>query len=103
MYNIGGGRNIFIVIGAVKAWCLFSLFALLPFFSTTINVAILAWGFLCVWMGAATAYQTKGWRTLALPLVVLLVFVVGTAIAGILLAGAAFTFQGVMMELGLTN
>jgi uncharacterized membrane protein YvlD (DUF360 family) len=82
---------------------LFTIFALLPFVSTTINVAILAWGFLCVWMGAATAYQTKGWRTLTLPLVVLLVFVVGTAITGVLLAGAAFTFQGVMMELGLSN
>jgi hypothetical protein len=72
-------------------------------FSTAINFAILIWGFLCVWMGAATAHQTKGWRTLALPLVVLLVYVVGTAIVGVLLAGAEFTFQAVMMELGLNN
>jgi uncharacterized membrane protein YvlD (DUF360 family) len=82
---------------------LLTIFTLLPGFSATINFAVLLWGFLCVWMGAATAHQTKGWRTLALPLVVLLVYVIGTAIVGILLAGAEFTFQAVLMELGLHN
>jgi hypothetical protein len=52
-------------------------------------------------MGAATAHNTKGWRTLVLPLVVLLVYVVGTAIVAILLAGAQFTFQAVLANIGL--
>jgi hypothetical protein len=90
-------------LGFAHTVYLLTVFALLPGFSTAVNFAILLWGFLCVWMGAATAHQTKGWRTLALPLVVLLVYVVGTAIVGVLLAGAEFTFQAVMLELGLNN
>ena len=82
---------------------LFTIFALLPNFRTSVNFAILIWGFLCVWMGAATAHRTRGWRTLVLPLVVMLVYVVGTAIVGVLLAGAEFTFQAVITELGLNN
>ena len=82
---------------------LFTIFALLPNFRTSVNFAILIWGFLCVWMGAATAHRTRGWRTLVLPLVVMLVYVVGTAIVGVLLAGAEFTFQAVIAELGLNN
>lgn len=80
---------------------LLSIFALMPAFSTVVNSAILAWGFLCVWMGAATAHQTKGWRTLLLPMVVLLVYVIGTAIVGVLLAGAEFTFQALLAGIGI--
>jgi hypothetical protein len=78
-----------------------SVFALFPLFGPAINFAILAWGFLCVWMGAATAHKTKGWRTLVLPVVVLLVYVIGSALVAILLAGAQFTVQAVMANLGL--
>jgi uncharacterized membrane protein YvlD (DUF360 family) len=90
-------------LGFAHTVYLFTIFALLPGFGTAVNTAILIWGFLCVWMGAATAHQTKGWRTLVLPVVVLLVYVVGTAIVGVLLAGAEFTFQALMLELGLSN
>ena len=72
-----------------------------PVFGPAMNVAILAWGFLCVWMGAAIAHQTRGWRTVVLPLVVLLVYVIGTAIVGILLAGAQFTVDALMANLGI--
>ncbi len=88
-------------IGFGHAVYLLSVFALLPMVGPAVNFAILAWGFICVWMGAATAHNTKGWRTLVLPLVVLLVYVVGTAIVAILLAGAAFTFQAVLGEIGM--
>ena len=80
-----------------------SVFALFPVFTSAVNFAILAWGFLCVWMGAATAHNTKGWRTLVLPVVVLLVYVIGTAVVGILLAGAEFTFQAVLTNLGMQH
>lgn len=79
----------------------FSVFALFPLFGPAVNFAILAWGFLCVWMGAATAHKTKGWRTLVLPIVVLLVYVIGSAIVTILFAGAQFTIQTIMANLGL--
>ena len=88
-------------MGFGHAVYLLSVFTLLPSFGQAISFAILTWGFIAVWMGAATAHNTKGWRTLVLPLVVLLVYVVGSAIVAILLAGAAFTFQALMAEIGL--
>jgi hypothetical protein len=88
-------------MGFGHAVYLLSLLALLPVLGQAANVAILAWGFLCVWMGAATAHKTSGWRTLVLPLVVFLVYVMGTAIVAILLAGAQFTLQSVLGEMGV--
>ncbi len=78
-----------------------SFLVLLPVFGPAANLAILAWGLLCVWMGAAIAHQTRGWRTVILPLVVLLVYVIGGAIVAILLAGAQFTVDALMANLGL--
>lgn len=63
--------------------------------------ATLALGFLAVWMGAATAHKTTGWRTLLLPVVVALVYVLGSAVINILLAGAQFTFQALLADFGL--
>ena len=97
----GSFTKTFRAMGFGHAVYFLSVFTLLPSFGQAINFAILTWGFIAVWMGAATAHQTKGWRTLVLPLVVLLVYVVGSAIVAILLAGAAFTFESVMAEIGL--
>jgi hypothetical protein len=52
-------------------------------------------------MGAAAAHKTTGWRALLLPIVVVLVYVVGSAIVAMLLAGAEFTLQAVLGEIGV--
>jgi hypothetical protein len=97
----GSFTKTFRAMGFGHAVYLLSVFALLPTVGPAVNFAILAWGFLCVWMGAATAHKTNGWRTLVLPLVVLLVYVVGTAIMVILLAGAQFTFEAILTDIGI--
>ena len=45
--------------------------------------------------------RPTGWRTLLLPVVVVLVSVIGTAIIAILLAGAQFTLQALLADLGI--
>jgi hypothetical protein len=99
----GSFTKTFRAIGFGHAVYLLSVFALLPIVGQAVNFAILAWGFICVWMGAATAHNTKGWRTLVLPLVVFLVYVIGTAIVAVLLAGAQFTFDAVLGDIGLQS
>ena len=88
-------------MGFGHAVYLLSVFTLLPAFGQAVNFAILAWGFIAVWMGAATAHNAKGWRTLVMPVVVLLVYVVSTAILAVLLAGAAFTFEAILGDMGI--
>jgi hypothetical protein len=89
------------VLGFGQTVYLFSLLALLPVVGSAFSFAILAWGFLCVWMGAATAHKIRGWRALVLPVVVLLVYVIGSATVTILLSGAQFTIQAVLANLGM--
>ena len=97
----GSFTKTFRVMGFGHAVYFLAVFTLFPVFGPAVNFAILAWGFISVWMGVATAFNTKGWRTLVLPLVVLLVYVIGTAIVAILLAGAAFTVQALLGQLGI--
>jgi hypothetical protein len=58
-------------------------------------------GFLAVWVGAATAHRTTGWRTLLFPVVFILVVLVVYTALGILLAGAGFTFQALFADFGI--
>jgi len=88
-------------LGFAQSVYLLSVFALYRPAASIVQTAIFALGFLAVWIGAATAHKTTGWRTLLLPVVVALVYVVGSAIVNILLAGAQFTFQSLLADLGV--
>ena len=52
-------------------------------------------------IGAAAAHETRGWRTVALPVVAYLVLIGGYVIAGVLLAGLEFAVDGVLVSLGI--
>jgi len=88
-------------LGFAQSLYFLSIFALYRPAASIVQTALFALGFLAVWMGAATAHKVTGWRTLLLPVVVILIFVVGSAIANILLAGAQFTFESLLMEFGV--
>jgi hypothetical protein len=57
-------------------------------------------GFFAAWIAAAEAHETRGWRTLLFPVMLLLVFIVGSAVISMLLAGAAFTVESLLAALG---
>lgn len=88
-------------LGFAQSLYFLSIFALYRPAASIVQTALFALGFLAVWMGAATAHKVTGWRTLLLPVVVILIFVVGSAIANILLAGAQFTFESLLTEFGM--
>jgi hypothetical protein len=88
-------------LGFAQSVYFLSLFALYRPAEAIVQAAIFALGFLAVWMGAAVVHKTTGWRTLLLPVVVILVYIVGSAIVNVLLAGAQFTFQAVLADLGV--
>ena len=67
-------------VGFAHAVYFLSVFALFRAAAPAIQFAVFALGFLATWMGVATAHKTTGWRTLLLPVVVLLIYVIGTAV-----------------------
>ncbi|MFN8474484.1 MAG: phage holin family protein [Anaerolineae bacterium] len=88
-------------VGFGQAIYFLSPLALIPWISSVMAALILVLNFLGVWIGAAAAAQIKGWRTLLLPVVVILVTVLATALVNILLSGAAFTLRTLLANLGM--
>jgi uncharacterized membrane protein YvlD (DUF360 family) len=57
--------------------------------------------FLGVWLGVAQAHELRGWRTLLLPVVLIVVIIAVSVIVTALLAGAAITVESLMADFGL--
>lgn len=54
-----------------------------------------------IWMGAAEAHETRGWQTLVLPALYVLLVTVGVAAVAVLLSGGALTIVSILEALGL--
>ena len=57
--------------------------------------------FLGVWLGAAQAHELRGWRTLVLPIIFVVVLVIVGVVLRALLMGAAITIDSLMQDVGL--
>ena len=88
-------------LGFAQSIYLILVLALFQPLSTLIQFLAIVIGILAVWLGASEAHQTRGWRTLLLPVVVLLTAVLVPAVIGVLLAGAELALQSVLVNLGL--
>ncbi len=97
----GSFTKTFRAVGFAQSVKVIAILAFFPLLAPLVRGFGLVLGFLAIWMAAATAHQTRGWRTLLLPVVAYLVLVAGTVAAAILLAGADFTLQGVLYSLGI--
>jgi hypothetical protein len=59
--------------------------------------------FLAAWMAAAEAHETRGWRTLILPLVGLLIIVAVPLALVAMMGGAVIGLQSILERLGLAQ
>lgn len=57
--------------------------------------------FFAVWLGVARAHETRGWKTLILPIVAVLVFAIGSFIIAVLLTGVQFTITQLLQRFGV--
>ena len=57
--------------------------------------------FLGVWLGAAQAHQLRGWRTLVLPIVFVIVVAVIGVVLRALFMGAAITIDALFQDVGM--
>lgn len=74
----------------------------MPPFAPLARLTALVVAFFAVWLGAAEAHKTKGWRTVILPLMVVLTLVVVVFAIRTLVAGAQFTLTALSGDLGLS-
>ncbi len=58
--------------------------------------------FFGVWIGTAIANDLRGWRTILLPLVYLIVMIVTFVFLLAIIQGTVFTIEGLFMDLGIT-
>jgi hypothetical protein len=57
-------------------------------------------GFIASWMGAATAHNTQGWRTLVLPFLAIFLTILLPVILLIMLGSIVFSIESVLQQLG---
>ena len=88
-------------VGFAQSVYIVGLLALIPGFAPAIRGLLLILAFVATWIGAAAAFDTRGWYTVLLPVMAFLVLIVGLVVVEILLTGASFSFQGVLATLGL--
>jgi hypothetical protein len=79
----------------------FDLLALIPPLAPLAIVLTTLIGFLATWLAAAEAHETRGWRTLLLPVLGLIIIVLIPVLAAALVSGAAIGLEAIMSQLGL--
>jgi uncharacterized membrane protein YvlD (DUF360 family) len=78
-----------------------AVLALVPALRPLTALLTLLLSALGIWIAAAEAHKTRGWRTILFPLVAVVVAALGLALAQQLLAGAALTLQSIGQALGI--
>jgi uncharacterized membrane protein YvlD (DUF360 family) len=100
-----GGRGDFTAtlraLGFAQSAYVVTLLAIYPPLAPVTRIIATALFFFGAWIGAAQAHELKGWRSLVLPVVAVLVAVVSVAVLSRLLLGAQYTLQSVGQELGV--
>ena len=59
--------------------------------------------FVAIWMGAATAHNTRGWRSIILPILGVFFAILVPALVQMMLSGALFSLESVLTQLGLVR
>jgi asparagine N-glycosylation enzyme membrane subunit Stt3 len=78
-----------------------SLLSFLPVVGPLFRTIGFLLAFLGVWLGVAQAHQLRGWRTLVVPIVVVLVLVVVGVVLRALLGGALITIEALFQDVGM--
>ncbi len=88
-------------VGFAHTAFVLDLLTLIPRVAPLARLIALLWAFFTVWIAASEAHALRGWRSLVLPVVFLLTFVVSIALLRSLFVGAAFTLYSLEQSLGL--
>jgi hypothetical protein len=88
-------------LGFVQVANFLILLGLVPRVAPLARLIVLLVTFLTTWMGAAIGLRLKGWKTLLLPVLAVVILIVGLVLLNFLLAGAQFTLNTLSSEAGI--
>ena len=78
-----------------------TVLAIVPVVGPLFRVIGFILAFLGVWLGTAQAHELRGWRTLIVPIVFLIVLIVVGVVLRTLFMGAAITIEALFQDVGL--
>jgi len=78
-----------------------TLLSVIPVVGPLFRVIGFLLAFLGVWLGVAQAHELRGWRTLVVPVVFLIVVIVVGVVLRALFLGAAITIDALFQDVGL--
>ena len=88
-------------LGFAQVVAVLELLSLYPPIKSAVHFVAFVVSILAIWLGAATAHKLKGWRAALLPLIAVLVYVLGSIAINSLAAGAGFTVQALLYDIGM--
>lgn len=91
------------VVGFAEVGNLFYLLALLPGLRGAAALAALVVVVLGIWIGVAQAHRLEGWRTLLLPVAIVVVAAIVSVVVRLLLSGAVLSFKSLLETFGLVQ
>ena len=90
-------------LGFAHVVFIFDLLALIPPIAPLALILTTILAFLAMWMGAAEAHETRGWRTLMLPLLGMIVAVLIPLVLTAMLGGFVIGLESIFARLGLVR
>lgn len=87
-------------MGFAQATLLLELFALIPVIAPVVRPVTTLLHFIAIWIAAAQAHETRGWRTVLLPLVAVGVLLASIIALGAILGALTLTFNSILTTLG---
>ena len=88
-------------MGFAQGVYLLQLLAFVPVLSSLVRLITSILIFVATWMAGLEAHELHGWRGLLLPVARLLVVILSVVILAYVVAGAGFTFEALLGEIGL--
>jgi uncharacterized membrane protein YvlD (DUF360 family) len=90
-------------LGFAHVVYVFDLLALIPPIAPLALILTAILVFLATWMGAAEAHETRGWRTLVLPVLGMIVIILIPVVLTAMVGGLAIGLESIFARLGLVQ
>jgi hypothetical protein len=88
-------------MGFAQGIYLLDAFSFIPSITPIVRFIVSLLVFVGVWTGVATAHNLKGWRSMILPIIYILVFLLGIVIIYTVYGGLTLTLESLAIDFGL--
>ena len=91
------------VAGFAQSAHLLEIFGFLPMIGPVVRFLALMLSFFGVWIGAATAHELRGWRTLLLPVIFIATTVITVYFLVSVIEGTTFALENLLQDFGISS